>query len=141
MKKPFLTYIFILSIYSNFALAQSEKSYAINAGAGHAEITDIHVTYFIGDYIGYDSSPELLLTTSFGDITIYPNPVKTILNIKTDITDLDKIQIYTINGVVIQESELLNHEVNFSEFPDGLYLMKFLNTNAEVVGSIKVVKN
>lgn len=141
MKKSFLTYTFILFLCSSFAIAQSEKSYAINAGAGTVEKGNFNMTYFIGDYIGYDTSTELKLFTTLGDITIYPNPVKTILNLKTSITELSKIQIYNVNGVKVKEVELLNLEVNFSGFPDGFYIMKILDDNQEELGSVKVVKN
>jgi len=133
-----ILFLFLLPFYS---FAQSDRPYVVNAGAGNVEKGNFNMTYFIGDYIGYDTSSELKLVTNLGDIIIYPNPVKTILNLKTSITELWKIQIFNVNGVMVREEELLNQEVNFSGFPDGFYVMKIFDHKHEELGSVKVIKN
>jgi len=141
MKKTYLLLVFIVFLFSGLLQAQTEKSYVVNAGAGNIEKGNFNVTYFIGDHIGYDTPNELLLNTRLGEITIFPNPVNTILNLKTSIPDLDKIQIFNVNGVKIHQAPLINSKIDFSGFPDGIYLMKILDKQNEDVGSVKLIKN
>ena len=141
MRKPLIFSVIILFNISTMLLAQTEKKYVVNTGAGSVDKGNFNVTYFIGDFIGYDTPTELLLNTRFGEILVYPNPVKTVLNVKSSIPSLDKIQIYNVNGVKVYESPLLNNEVNFSGFPDGIYLIKVLDNHHEDLGSVKIIKN
>ena len=137
MKKlPFIT-IPVLFLFNGFLLAQSEKSYVINAGGGNVKSGNIELTYFIGDYIGL-GNPNV--TSKLVDITIYPNPVKTILYLQTTSTDLDQIQIFNVNGVLLKEEKLMTNEVNFSEYPAGIYFLKIKDEKELEVGSMKVIK-
>ena len=122
---------------NGFLLAQSEKSYVINARGGNVKSGNIELTYFIGDYIGL-GNPNV--TSKLVDITIYPNPVKTILYLQTTSNDLDQIQIFNANGVLLKEEKLMTNEVNFSEYPAGIYFLKIKDEKELEVGSMKVIK-
>lgn len=137
MKKLQLVAILLLFTFPGFLYAQSEKSYVINAGGGNIKSGNIELTYFIGDYIGLGNSK---LTTELVDITIYPNPVKTILYLQTTSTDLDQIQIFNVNGVLLKDMKLTTNEIDFSEYPAGIYLIKIKDRKELEVGSMKVVK-
>ena len=137
MKKSIIT-ILLLFLFPGFLIAQSEKTYVINAGGGNLESENIALTYFIGDYIGIGNSK---LTTELVDISVYPNPVKTILYLKTTITDLRQIQIFNVNGILIKDAKLNSNEVDFSEYPAGMYLIKIKDKKELEVGSIKVIKH
>ena len=110
MKKSIIT-ILLLFLFPGFLIAQSEKTYVINAGGGNLESENIALTYFIGDYIGLSNSN---LKTELVDISVYPNPVKTILHLKTTITDLKQIQIFNVNGILLKDAKLNSNEVDFS---------------------------
>ena len=141
MRKPLIFSLIILLNISTVLLAQTDKKYVVNTGAGSVDKGNFNVTYYIGDFIGYDTPNELLLSTRLGEITLFPNPVKTILNVKSSVPNLDKIQIYNVSGIKVYETPLLNNEVNFSEFPDGIYLIKILDNHHEDLGSVKIIKN
>ena len=102
------------------------------------ESGNITLTYFIGDYIGIGNSN---VTTELVDISVYPNPVKTILHLKTTITDLKQIQIFNVNGILLKDAKLNSNEVDFSEYPAGMYLIKIKDKKELEVGSIKVIKH
>lgn len=136
MKKPTIT-ILLLFLFPGFLLAQSEKTYVINAGGGNTESGNIGLTYFIGDYIGLGNSN---VTTELVDVSVYPNPVKTILYLKTTITELEQIQIYNVNGVLLKDAKLTSKEVDFSEYPAGIHLIKIKDKKELEVGSMKVIK-
>ena len=106
MKKLSFITILVLFLFNGFLLAQSEKPYVINAGGGNVKSGNIELTYFIGDYIGL-GNPNV--TSKLVDITIYPNPVKTILYLQTTSTDLDQIQIFNVNGVLLKEEKLMTN--------------------------------
>ena len=79
---------------------------------------------------------------SESDINIFPNPVKSDLNIEVaiDIQSLE-IKLYDISGKLILStitSESLT-TINISEFPQGIY---FLNvTDSEKAGAYKIIKD
>ena len=132
-----LSFLWLL-LCPGFILAQSETIHVINAGSGNTTNGNIELTYFIGDYIGigdYSREYEMI------DMHCYPNPVKTILHINTTIPYLDKIQIYNVQGILIRESTLENNQVDYSQLPDGIYLMKILDKDQQNLGTVKVVKN
>jgi hypothetical protein len=137
MKKLPIVAILLLLNLPCFLHAQTEKSHVINAGAGTIKSENIELTYFIGDYIGLGNTN---LTTELVDISVYPNPVKTILYLQTTSTDLEQIQIFNVNGVLLKEEKLLTNEVNFSEYPAGIYFLKVKDKKELEVGSIKVIK-
>lgn len=136
MKKSIIT-ILLLFLFPGFLIAQSEKTYVINAGGGNQQSGNIALTYFIGDYIGIGNSN---VTTELVNVSVYPNPVKTILYLKTTITDLNQIQIFNVNGILLKDGKLNSNEVDFSEYPAGMYLIKIKDKKELEVGSIKVIK-
>ena len=136
MKKSIIT-ILLLFLFPGFLIAQSEKTYVINAGWGKLESGNITLTYFIGDYIGIGNSN---VTTELVNVSVYPNPVKTILYLKTTITDLNQIKIFNVNGILLKDGKLNSNEVDFSEYPAGMYLIKIKDKKELEVGSIKVIK-
>lgn len=73
-------------------------------------------------------------------ISVYPNPVKDVLNIKTDLA-LESIEVINILGkrvLTISGDQMTNNTVNLSELRDGIY---FVNISADgKKQTIKVVK-
>ena len=136
MKKlPFL--LFLLLILPTCLPAQTEKRYVVNAGGGTIEKGNINLTYFIGDHLELGNNT---LVTETGDLSIYPNPVRTNLFIESNIRDLKKFQIYNVKGLLLSEKLLLTREIDFSAYPAGIYLLKFQNDKDVEVGMMKVIK-
>ena len=73
-------------------------------------------------------------------VSVYPNPVKNILNIKTELTieSVEVINILGKNVLTISKDQMTNNTVNLSELRNGIY---FVNISAEgKKQTIKVVK-
>jgi hypothetical protein len=93
------------------------------------------------DYYYYSGKVAALLNISnvefMKDIKIYPNPVENNLSVKSEITG--KVQIFNILGKqIIQEDKLTNAalNINMSQYPNGVYLIKFTNQGNSVVKKI-----
>ncbi|GAA4888002.1 hypothetical protein GCM10023311_09830 [Flaviramulus aquimarinus] len=70
---------------------------------------------------------------SIYSIVIFPNPVKNIINLKTNI-GINKVEIYNILGQrkgVFKKEALTNNQIDVSTYPSGFYIM-----NAEIDGKI-----
>jgi hypothetical protein len=68
---------------------------------------------------------------------VYPNPAGEILSIETKI-DLEKVEIYDYLGKQMLEDNSGNKELNISEFPKGVYILKLHTGNR--VSTIKFLK-
>ena len=72
------------------------------------------------------------------DIIFYPNPVKSYINIKTNII-YDTVTIIDINGRVILNSEKNQRKIDVSELSSGIYFFKIINGEQSRIE--KFVKN
>ncbi|MFP3593667.1 T9SS type A sorting domain-containing protein [Chryseobacterium sp. SIMBA_038] len=86
---------------------------------------------------------ETVLATSESNknkdvFSIYPNPVKDILSIKSD-KEIVKAEIYDTTGRIINSSGVKNNSINVSELPKGNYIIK-LSTKDKAVTQ-KFIKN
>jgi len=71
--------------------------------------------------------------------SIYPNPVKNILNINTAITNYE-IEIFNMQGQLIRKDKIDSGSkaINYSALTDGIYILKFVSENGSQV--FKLVK-
>ncbi len=72
-------------------------------------------------------------------ITIFPNPVSEVLNIKSSSIPIEKVKVYDINGRLALEINSNSSEINVSALQKGVYIL-----NAETSAGIlreKLVKN
>ncbi len=80
-----------------------------------------------------DVSCEGIGTDAFSQqIEVYPNPVRTILNIDySAVTPVEHIEVYNINGKRLASYKYNSYkskiELNLSEYPAGIYLIKISN--------------
>lgn len=70
-------------------------------------------------------------------ISIYPNPVKNIINI-TNYSDCDKIEIFNIKGELIQYHNY-NASIDVSSLKPGIYILK-LSNNEQELETIQFIK-
>lgn len=66
-------------------------------------------------------------------VDVFPNPAHSILNINSsNIFDISKIEIYSINGNLITSTNLLSTEIDVSDLVTGLYMIK-MNIEEKIV--------
>ncbi len=85
------------------------------------------------DRIVFDNSATLTLdefdTTT---ISVYPNPAKTMVNIR-GLEDVAKVELFDITGKkVFETTKLINNQFNVEAFNSGVYLLKIVNTKNNV---------
>lgn len=78
-------------------------------------------------------------------VTIAPNPVKEILNIKLERKrDLSlHLRLLSANGVLLQQQRVLapnQLELDLSKYPGGLYLLQFIQKDGQAIETYKISK-
>ena len=84
-------------------------------------------------------NPETLTNLENVGFQMYPNPVKEFLNIKinTAILTNGSVQIYSINGALVQTHTLQktgssNLKLDVSQLKKGIYMVKIVNNKKDV---------
>ncbi len=90
----------------------------------------------IEDYTVVVEEAMGLNENSVASISVYPNPVKDILNI-TSQKNVDKAEIYNVSGQLIQ-TEKASNQINMEALPAGIYILKVIL--ADEVQTFKIVK-
>ncbi len=62
-------------------------------------------------------------------LSIYPNPVRDLMFIEGDVTDVTGVKVITTSGVTIISTESYQDGVNVSTIPDGVYIAAILTTH------------
>lgn len=63
------------------------------------------------------------------DLNIYPNPVRNIMFIEGDITDVIGVKVISVSGVTLISAEEFEHGVNVISIPDGVYVAAILTSH------------
>ncbi len=92
-------------------------------------------TYSYGQTEDY----SLNITTALGTaeqvnnhtITIYPNPVKDILNIKSNDNGATDYKIYNAAGQIVTTGKLIDNKIDVNKIPTGNYILELVNKNGE----------
>lgn len=71
------------------------------------------------------------------DITIYPNPVKNILNFKTE-QNIVKVEIYDIAGRILSSNPVSENKIDLSNLKSGNYILKLYTEKGTV--NVKIIK-
>lgn len=136
--------------WATYRDASDQTSLSRIWGGIHPPIDDIRGR-IIGDKIGkeaydlavqyFDASLSTSENTLENDIVIYPNPVLNQLNIQTSSIKNYTVDIYTINGALVNSSAISNNKsVNVSHLSAGLYLAKFIDPNTKEITIKKLIK-
>lgn len=88
------------------------------------DIIYLHITNSIGEvatfYANNLSQQEFLKES----ISIYPNPVVEVLNIRSSGIAIDRLKIYDLSGRLVLENENVEHQINVSQLQQGVYVLE-----------------
>lgn len=92
------------------------------------------------DNIVFSFDPTLAVDSNEfkNDVTVYPNPVSSVLNFVTE-NQIDSVSVYTISGQkVIDNSSLVNGQLDVAELTSGIYFVKITSNDSS--STIKFIK-
>lgn len=72
------------------------------------------------------------VTLSSDNLNIYPNPVRDIMYIEGDLTDVNVIKVISTEGLIILSTKDFKHGINVSSIPDGVYVAAILTSGGTV---------
>lgn len=164
-----MKFIFLFAIFT-FSLstltAQNYKHYSVFSSAGKWHSNSSYGHYFVlgesivKDFVAIDSyktsigflSPDTI-HRSTGDgvveqdsrLTIFPNPTKDVLYIKSEKPEYESLEIRVLNILgeemlfhKLSPGEIITEQIKFENFPQGFYLLKI--TGADKMSVYKVIK-
>ncbi len=82
---------------------------------------------------------ELLKQPQENDLTIFPNPTSSHIDIKTLYINDMTYKLYDSNGKLIFSRKNIS-SIDLSEFPRGMYYLGFENVNRNIFGTKKILK-
>ncbi len=78
-----------------------------------------------GDRNLYVNTDDVALVES--NISLFPNPASTLLNIEVKEGSFDNYSVYDLKGAILQSGNLQNNRVDISDLPSGQYMIKLAN--------------
>ncbi|MBL1280348.1 MAG: T9SS type A sorting domain-containing protein [Fluviicola sp.] len=87
----------------------------------------------------YTPSSVLGIEELEANITVYPNPVTNNLNLSTNSNEIEKIDIYSLDGKIIL-SEKLTSKIDVSFLNSGVYILAAMNSNGQIISQQKIIK-
>jgi hypothetical protein len=69
-------------------------------------------------------------------VSIYPNPVKDVLNVSS--SDVTKIEIFNVTGKLVKSAQLNGSSVDVSELAKGVYIVKLIGSTTSISRIIKM---
>lgn len=148
----------ILCCYSYFTNAQTTfNTSAIDVISSEGSVTSSFGQTFYnsenfssGSYQDGIQYPENIFSLNINSvrtdmsISVYPNPVKTILNLKISNSQFEQLsyQLYDMQGVLHMDGDIdaKYSKLNFDSLATGLYVLRILNNPSTNVKSIKIIK-
>ncbi|MDG5490066.1 T9SS type A sorting domain-containing protein [Psychroserpens sp. SPM9] len=96
---------------------------------------------FVVDRIIFNNNTTLSLDDlSFSNVSIFPNPANTVVNIK-GFNNLSKVQLFDVLGKKVFESnQLSNNQVDVSTFKPGIYVLRLADTNNNIMVKKLIIK-
>ena len=89
---------------------------------------------FASSWVAVNDNSEALSIDSYNsnsNISLIPNPVSDLLTIKSNFTLINKLELFNIEGQLIQEYFLnnLRIEIDLVQIPTGIYFVKIVSGN------------
>jgi len=66
------------------------------------------------------------ISYSASDLNIYPNPVRDMMFIEGDMSDITGVKVITVSGITLISTDSYEYGVNVAEIPDGVYVAAIL---------------
>ena len=142
MKK--LSISLVVLLFTSFSFSQDTTRFVVNAGAGELESQEFSMTYYIGDFI--QEVDEVLDFAAFQEmvikeITVYPNPVHSTFNIRSDLPDVGRYLLYDITGILKMEILSNTTKIDLTGYVSGIYFLEVRDREDFSLGIIKIIKN
>jgi len=160
MLRNFLIIAVISGCFTGSSYAQSLAFSNISSGFGLVQGDEVRLTISAGDLVAgtlsnngvtiyhlFDISSSQARAVGIPDIdskfdiVLYPNPFRSSLYLKTDRPELRSLVILNTNGIIISKYDITSNELDLSGLKPGMYLVKFLDNQEQLIAISKVVKN
>lgn len=115
--------------------SKNQQQYIDNVALFDYELTVDEVAAI---YAGTTTITDIEDEVKVSDVEIYPNPVSEVLYVRSD--DVNSVEIYNMSGVKVVSTSDVMTGISLSALSNGVYLVKCLNTNGEVISIQKVIK-
>lgn len=143
-------------LFARIIVAQNLSPTVVNSSGGVIQNSSHSLEWSIGELtVSTLTSPANLLTQGFlqpttiivgthdlfdeSQFSAFPNPVSDWMNLQTDISDIQTVQVHDVLGRLVLQSEfkpLLNiHQLN-----SGTYIVSLFNKQNEFLHSFKINK-
>ncbi|AXG72221.1 hypothetical protein KORDIASMS9_04489 [Kordia sp. SMS9] len=86
----------------------------------------------------FDFSTLSVEDTLLENLSVYPNPAVTTVNIKSPETRIERIEIYNVNGQMVKTQNTRLETIDVNNLQSGMYLMKLYSEEASK--TIKLIK-
>ena len=115
--------------YPNPCFSAGTLATGSTAGYGQAEDYTVNVT----------AAPLGTANNAKSQMSVYPNPVKEVLNIAAADKKVSEVTFYSVDGKLVKSVKENVSTVNVSALPKGVYIVKVKTSDAEK--SFKVIKD
>jgi hypothetical protein len=126
----------------NFIVVNVDSSKSVHYDLICLSDTNINCLGMLTDHIVVSEILDIEPITIDSDNTfIYPNPASLYITVSQESSSNTLIQLFNIQGVLIIEEKFngkLNHSINISHIPKGIYLVKIFNDLNQ--STIKLIK-
>jgi len=77
------------------------------------------------------------------DVSIYPNPTSSILNLKTNQNNELAYSLFNLLGELLISGKTSGNidNINVDYFPNAIYLLKVTNNSSNIIKTFKIIKN
>ena len=99
------------------------------------EFTSGYGNNIIVDDINITSGPLAVATVDDSKLSIFPNPVKDVMNISYD-KAINQIDVYDVNGKLVKTYTTVDNTINVSDLSDGIYMLNIKTEEGLVVRKI-----
>lgn len=157
MKKIHLLLIFLPLLSLNIN-AQKLSEFSINATGGSMSNANQSLLFTVGDIfvlptdsnqtssglIGVLEVSEVITSlesSSYNLVKVYPNPAQDKLIIKSPVDGIQSLLLSDSQGkVLINRTLNKTSDLTLAELPKGLYLLKLVNSQGQIVKTYKIIK-
>ena len=138
---------------------QAQVPYTINPYSGDLRNSALTLTSSAGDLVaGHFTGTSLQLVNIIfsvesdgitgwqdfllsGDITVYPNPFRSVIHVDTRLQGIDHVRIYSPMGRIVYDRAFSTPDLNLSGLAAGVYLLKFFDESRQEITSFRVIKH